>query len=195
VITSDDAQNVSGTACANCLVELFLSDSDASDHGEALSFMGDAKADGAGNFAVSVCGRTYLPGMKLSATSTDTSGNTSEFSLNYAPSVSPGPCPSATPSPTHSATPTATAGAHKPGDLDCSGKIDTLDGLIAFQFISGASLLTRPVGCPAPDAIVGAHKFGDVNCDGAVDELDGVDIVAYAAGVPREQPGGCPAIG
>jgi hypothetical protein len=159
VITSDDAQNVSGTACANCLVELFLSDNDASDHGEALSFMGDAKADGAGNFAVSVCDRTYLPGMKLSATSTDTSGNTAEFSLNYAPSVNPGPCPSATPSPTptptpthsatpsptHSATPTPPPGPRKPGDLDCSGKIDALDGLIAFQFISGASLLTRPV--------------------------------------------------
>jgi parallel beta-helix repeat protein len=62
-----------GTACANCTVEIF---STSSDEGE--SYEGQTVADGSGIFAFNK--GTAFTNPHLTATSTDTSGNTSEFS-------------------------------------------------------------------------------------------------------------------
>jgi hypothetical protein len=64
---------VSGTACANCTVEIF------SDHGdEGATYEGQAVADGSGLFAFST--GAYLTNPNITLTTIDPDGNTSGFS-------------------------------------------------------------------------------------------------------------------
>jgi len=65
--------SVTGTACANCTVELF---SDLQDEGRA--YEGSAIADGSGHFSFNK--PAGFAGPSLTATATDAGGNTSEFS-------------------------------------------------------------------------------------------------------------------
>lgn len=113
-ISSANTTQVSGTACPNCIVELFISDKenlpDASGEnaGEGKLFVAQGSADGSGNFSIPVSG--LVAGMILTATATDGAGNTSEFAQNVTvsqgpPSTQPptGPPPTqppGTPSPT-----------------------------------------------------------------------------------------------
>ncbi len=73
VITTASATQVSGTACANCTIEVF---SDAADEG-AL-YEGTATANSSGNWTLTKAGG--LTGPYVTATATDANGNTSEFS-------------------------------------------------------------------------------------------------------------------
>jgi parallel beta-helix repeat protein len=67
------AGTVTGTACANCIVEIF---SDNNSEGEILE--GQTTADGTGFFAFNK--GTPFTGPLLTATATDANGNTSQFS-------------------------------------------------------------------------------------------------------------------
>ena len=67
------AGTVTGTTCANCTVEIF---SDSSDEGAI--YEGRTTADGSGAFTLNK-GTPFI-GPHLTATATDSSGNTSEFS-------------------------------------------------------------------------------------------------------------------
>jgi CSLREA domain-containing protein len=81
-ITSASTTSVSGTACAGCIVELFVSDQDPSGHGEGRTYIDTAIADASGNFTIPV----FFPiasCTRVTATATDSSGNTSEFSANH----------------------------------------------------------------------------------------------------------------
>ena len=71
VIQNITSGSVNGTACAGCIVEIF-SDSLA----EGAIYEGFTTADGSGNFAWS----GTVTGPFVTATATDTAGNTSEFS-------------------------------------------------------------------------------------------------------------------
>jgi len=73
VITHVTATQVSGTACANCTIEIF---SDA--NGEGAIYEGSTTADAAGNWTFTKPGG--LTGPNVTATATDGKGNTSEFS-------------------------------------------------------------------------------------------------------------------
>jgi len=73
VITTASATQVSGTACANCTVEVF---SDA--NGEGAIYEGTTTADSSGNWTLTKSGG--LTGPYVTATATDANGNTSEFS-------------------------------------------------------------------------------------------------------------------
>jgi CSLREA domain-containing protein len=97
VIATASATQASGTACANCTVEVF---SDAADEGAV--YEGTTTANAAGNWAFTKPGG--LTGPYVTATATDSQGNTSEFS---AP-VSVAPTPTATPTVTRTASPTVT---------------------------------------------------------------------------------------
>ncbi|MFN8483972.1 MAG: right-handed parallel beta-helix repeat-containing protein [Anaerolineae bacterium] len=97
-ITSATTTQVSGSACAGCLIEVF---SDAGDEGAV--FEGIAGANAEGLWAMSKV--SGLAGPFLTATATDTHGNTSEFSLPFNLNVTP----TATATATATATPTATA--------------------------------------------------------------------------------------
>jgi hypothetical protein len=78
VLSSAGAAAAAGTACANCIIDVF---SDGA--GDAEFYEGSAVADGAGNFIV----LTSIAGPNVTATATDTDGNTSELSgsLGFTP--------------------------------------------------------------------------------------------------------------
>lgn len=80
VLTSATTQEVKGTACASCTVEIFVADNDESGHGEGRTFVGSAKASTTGAFTVVISGAAA--GDSVTATATDGAGNTSEFARN-----------------------------------------------------------------------------------------------------------------
>jgi hypothetical protein len=78
ILTSVTANAVTGIAVPNSTVEVF---SDNEDEGQV--FEGSTTADGSGNFTFNQPGGFTLP--NVTATATDSDGNTSEFSSAYAP--------------------------------------------------------------------------------------------------------------
>ncbi len=74
-----------GTAPADATVELFLSDGDPSGYGEGKVYIGSTTADSGGGFATNLA--LAPTGAALTATATDTAGNTSEFGPNFAVSA------------------------------------------------------------------------------------------------------------
>ncbi|UCH86086.1 MAG: right-handed parallel beta-helix repeat-containing protein [Dehalococcoidia bacterium] len=86
--TVDSVGSVFGTACATCTIDVY---SDEEDEGRV--YEGSTTADGDGNWSFS----GTPGGPNITATATDSDGNTSEFSEPLEP---PWPAPSPTPSPT-----------------------------------------------------------------------------------------------
>jgi CSLREA domain-containing protein len=86
VLQSATQATVSGTACAEavvpkpCTVEIFKADGGAGVNGEGKTFVGSSTTNDDGTFTVSVT--EVNVGDYLTATATDSTGNTSEFSLN-----------------------------------------------------------------------------------------------------------------
>jgi hypothetical protein len=80
------------------------------------------------------------------------------------------------------------------GDVDCSGAIDTVDGLKVLRHVAGLSVAqTEP--CPDLGTPFGAADNGDVNCDGDVSAVDGLGLLRHVAGLSVAQQPGCPQIG
>jgi parallel beta-helix repeat protein len=101
--------SVMGTACPNCTIDVYSDDED-----QGRVYEGSTTADGAGNWTFS----DTPEGPNVTATATDSAGNTSEFSDPVAvpeatatPSPTPSPTPTPTPTPTPYGTPTPAAGA------------------------------------------------------------------------------------
>lgn len=215
--SGNTAEALTGTTCANCLVELFVANKAAGQRGDGVTYLRDINADGSGNFSLPLCGLNKPAGTVVTTTATDDDGNTSEFSTNVAliantpancPTEAPTPSPTqpgqtATPTPSPTTVPTNTAGpsptvapgARKQGDLDCTGSVDGADAIIALRFKAGLSLPSRPAGCPSIGS--GSPKFGDVNCDGKVDVLDALAIVQFWSGATVNPPqgNGCTPLG
>ncbi len=82
VLNPPTTSTATGAACANCVVEIFEADSAAGQHGEGMTFVASANANGSGAFSVAIGGLS--PGTVLTATATDQTGNTSEFAQNVA---------------------------------------------------------------------------------------------------------------
>jgi CSLREA domain-containing protein len=86
VITAASTTQVSGTSCANCIIEVF---SDAADEGAI--YEGSTTANAVGNWTFTKSGG--LTGPYVTTTATDGQGNTSEFSapasVSQAPTTSP----------------------------------------------------------------------------------------------------------
>jgi CSLREA domain-containing protein len=71
-----------GMACTGCRVEVFLADGDPSNHGEGMTFVGEAFADVSGNFQVPLDVNLVSQCDLVTARATDPAGNSSEFSAN-----------------------------------------------------------------------------------------------------------------
>ncbi|HEX6293496.1 MAG TPA: carbohydrate-binding protein [Herpetosiphonaceae bacterium] len=82
------ARTRSNQACAGCTIEVFiadkpsLTDPSGDNAGEGKTFIGSGTTDASGSFAFSVSG--VAQGQLVTATATDTLGNTSQFSSNVA---------------------------------------------------------------------------------------------------------------
>jgi len=102
VIEAASATLVVGTACPGCRIEVFIADKlqlpepGGENSGEGRTFVGAGVATASGQFAVTINGVTV--GQLVTATATDTSGNTSEFARNFI--VGAGPVATLTPAPT-----------------------------------------------------------------------------------------------
>lgn len=80
VLDAATPQSVTGTACGGCTVEVFLADGGAGAYGEGKTLVGSSIAGADGAFEVTV--NSVAEGGYVTATTTDTQGNTSEFSPN-----------------------------------------------------------------------------------------------------------------
>jgi len=97
VLTQATETTVSGTACADCTIEVFVTDAGSDTHGEGRRFIGADITSGTGAFAVPVSG--VQQGKYVTATATDAAGNTSEFAQNLVVGEELPPPPSGTPIP------------------------------------------------------------------------------------------------
>ena len=95
ILSATSTSTVSGQACAACTIEIFVADRLGTDagggnYGQGRTFVGSGVAAGNGAFSIAVSG--VAVGDHVTATATDSQGNTSEFSLNMAvPTGSPPP--------------------------------------------------------------------------------------------------------
>jgi CSLREA domain-containing protein len=81
--TSASTSVAEGTACHGCTVEIFQSDLDSSNHGEGEVLLGSVVAGPFGDFTFNYPS-TLATCDRITATTTDVFGNTSEFSPNRA---------------------------------------------------------------------------------------------------------------
>ena len=103
--TVDSVGSVFGTACPDCTIDIYSGDED-----EGRLYEGSTTADGDGNWSFS----GTPGGPNITATATDSDGNTSEFSEPLEP-----PWPTPSPSPTPSPTPTSDSdGDTVPDDVE-----------------------------------------------------------------------------
>jgi CSLREA domain-containing protein len=77
---SGNGTTLSGTACPGCIVEIFQADDDPTGHGEGMTFLTQVQVQTNGAFSTSVSVNGFC--VPVTATATDSSGNTSEFSEN-----------------------------------------------------------------------------------------------------------------
>ena len=80
VLSSGLGMTIEGTACPNCLVEVFVADPDPSGYGEGKEYLNSDYASSNGSFSIPVSGPGFC--FPTTATATDADGNTSEFSSN-----------------------------------------------------------------------------------------------------------------
>jgi hypothetical protein len=71
---------ISGTACANCLIEVFIADPDPTGFGEGEEYLAEGTASSNGTFNIQLGPIGFCT--PVTATATDGDGNTSEFSHN-----------------------------------------------------------------------------------------------------------------
>ena len=77
--------DASGTACEGCLVELFIAAPDPSGAGEGRTYLTSVTANAEGRFTATFPRLSSC--QRLTATATDTMGNTSVFSVNFQPGL------------------------------------------------------------------------------------------------------------
>lgn len=176
ILNSATTQQVTGTVCGGCTVEIFIADSGAGAHGEGRTFVGSATASGGGAFTANVSG--VQAGQVVTATATDGDGNTSEFSRNLLVSSggsSPTPTPTPTPGPTATPTPTPSGSTTHASDSFSRTVVNgwgsanvggsyTLSGTAANYDVNGtAGTISIPSAGSARKSTLGSVSALDVN--------------------------------
>ena len=150
-----------------------------------------------------------LGGPNLTATCTDASGNTSEFSAPFTSGCSAGDadcdgyadasdnCPSV-PNPTQWDRDANGVGdacdAGPSGDVDCTNTVNSIDALKVLRK-SAALPVQQTEPCVQLGMMqVNGWKKGDVNCSNAVNSVDALLILRAVAGLSVVLPSGCSAI-
>jgi len=166
---------LNSTPSTQYTLEFFHSGScDPSGFGEGESFLGSTtvETDAGGNASFSVEFAESVPaGRFITATATDSAGNTSEFSQCQMVTAPPTPTPTLTPTPTKTATPTNTPVPPTPGptatavpsechDLDGDGRVSGRDVAVVARALSSQPGQRR------------WNPSADVNHDGRVDLRD-----------------------
>ena len=82
VLVSATTALVSGTACAGCTVEFFGADGPVGNPGQGKAYLASTTADPTGAFSLSIASLSV--GDVITATATDSQGDTSEFAANVA---------------------------------------------------------------------------------------------------------------
>ncbi len=145
-ITQASTSQVSGTACSNCTVEIYIADVGAGEYGEGKTFVGSTKANGSGDFSLSANG--LYNDQAVTALAIDGDGNTSEFGQNVAVTGSGGPAPAPTPAPTTPGNSTPPPAATPPaGPSGPAGKLETVtvNAGSAWQTVAFSQQYERPV--------------------------------------------------
>lgn len=131
VISSSTTTEVRGTACAGCIVEIFLADAPAGAYGEGKTFLASTTASPTGIFSVAISG--VSAGQVITSTATAPDRNTSEFSRNVALSAPatpqvPGTIQAEDYTNALDATPGNTGGTYRAGDVDIQNCDDPASG-------------------------------------------------------------------
>jgi parallel beta-helix repeat protein len=157
---------VFGTACANCVVEVF-SDFEA----QGRLFLGATTADGDGDWSLS----GFLSGPNITATATDANGNTSEFSAPLALGM---------------------AGLWGDVDCDGSAAIGDALKLARYLLGLSVSQTSPCPFVGADTHVEGMLlSWGDADCDGSVAIGDAVKTARHLLDLSVSQEAGCPRIG
>ncbi|MEO8458513.1 MAG: CSLREA domain-containing protein [Chloroflexota bacterium] len=186
IITAASSASVSGTSCSTCTIEVF-SDND----GEGRTYEGSTTASG-GNWTFS----GTISGPDVTATATDTTGNTSEFSNLVDINATPTPTPPHSPSPTPTPSSTPTTETVLWGDNDCNGLLQDNDVFLDLEAVSGIQPPAAAASgvCQVGTSYAGPTVWGDVDCSGTIDVQDALMILEYISVLQPTPPPGCPAL-
>ena len=191
---------LSGTSLPDCTIDVY---SDAADEGGV--FYGSTTADGAGNW-------TYgapVGGPNLTATCTDSAGNTSEFSAPFASGCAADDddcegvvdasdnCPQRA-NPAQEDADADGVGdacdAGPSGDVDCSTAVNSIDALKVLRHSAGLPVQQNEPCVDIGLLTVSGWERGNVNCSASVNSVDGLLILRDTAGLSATLPAGCPPI-
>ncbi|HET9476132.1 MAG TPA: hypothetical protein VFP63_01450 [Dehalococcoidia bacterium] len=175
-------------------IDLYASPTcDPSNYGEGEDHLGtvNVTTDGSGDASFDVIFAFHTPlGSAVTATATDSIGNTSEFSLCegvVAGTVTPPPGVTPTPGPT------PPPGTLVQGDVTCLGGVSAVDALGLLRWVAGLSV-SQGDGCPAINANL-PPIWGDVNCQNGVNAVDALAVLRWVAGLTVTQTEPCTDIG
>jgi len=132
--------------CYPCTVEVF---SDNEDEGRIYHGSAATNDDATGTWSYPGA----VTGPNITATITDASGNTSEFSLPF---------------------------AYEPGDVDCDDDVDAVDALFILQYVVG--MRNGSDQCPPPPGSI-YLPGADADCDGDVDAVDALFVLQHVVGL------------
>jgi len=132
--------------CYPCTVEVF---SDDGDEGRIYHGSTTTNDDATGTW----CYPGAVSGPYVTATITDASGNTSEFSLRF---------------------------AYEPGDVDCDDDVDAVNALFILQYVVG--MRNGSDQCPPPPGSI-YLPGADADCDGDVDAVDALFVLQHVVGL------------
>ncbi len=197
IIATFTSTSISGTACPGCLVDVF-SDAD----GEGQVYEGSAIATASGAFTFNKT--SGLRGPNITATATDSSGNSSGFSTpqninSCSFSITPPTKTFAANGGTGSVSVTTSsmncnwaATTNSPWIAISSGSDGTGDEAVSYSISANTSTNQRTgtitIAGEMFTIIQGQFPIGDINHDGIVDLMDAALAMQIASGVTPTQP-------
>ena len=221
-VSGATTDQVTGTACVNCIVEIFAADRGTGARGQGQTYLATGAAGSNGSFTVSVA---VSQDTCMTATSTDRNGNTSAFALDVCAVAAPTATGTATASsiptmapPAATGTPTATGGWRTQSSgttswlkgVGCASAsacmavgdngtiVATSNGSTWTAQSSGTTALLYSVACPSTSACVAVGTSGVIlatSNGGSTWTAQSSGTTQYFYGVSCPSTGICTAVG